>query len=430
MRVLVTGATGMIGQALVETLSEHGHRIVLGVRNVERARKCWPEGDIIEVDYAQPSAIAQQASSLRGIDAVVNAAGIFREQDNQSFDALHVKGPLALFEAAAAAGVRRIVQVSALGAHPYAATEYLASKGRADAGLHKLGLVHTVVQPSLVFAPHGRSTRWFALLAALPLTPLPGRGEQRIQPLHLDDLCAAIVRLLDLEAPPARLEAVGAAPLSLRRYLEWFKQALRLPGWCVPIPMTWVRAAVRLSAWLPGSVATPDALRMLEAGSVGSCRPFATVLGRAPRPLERFIGEHECDPMRRRAQLDWLLPLLRCAVAAMWVATGVVSAFVYPPESSLALLARTGLHGAAAFVALYGAAALDIALGVAVFVRRWRRLAYCAQLLLIAFYTAVITIFLPEYWAHPYGPILKNIPLLAAIAMLYQLDDARGHPDR
>lgn len=430
MRVLVIGATGMIGRALVEKLAEKGHGIVLGVRNIELARKRWPDADIVYVDYAQRSTVAQRMPSLDGIDAVVNAVGIFREQGNQTFDALHVKGPLSLFEAAAAAGVRRIVQLSALGAQPYAATEYLASKGRVDAALHAMRVPHTVVQPSLVFAPHGRSTRWFALLAALPATPLPGGGKQRIQPVHLDDLCEAIVRLLDIHDPPARLEAVGAAPLSLRRYLAYFKQTLRLPRFFVSIPMAWVRTAARLFAFMPGSLATPDALLMLEAGSVGSCREFAAVLGRKPRPVDRFIGEHEREAMRRRAQLDWLLPLLRCAVAAMWIVTGWVSAFVFPLESSLALLARTGLYGTDALVALYGAAALDILLGIAVFIRPLRRWAYCAQLILIASYTVIITIFLPDYWAHPYGPILKNIPLLAAIAILHQLDDGHGSADR
>lgn len=435
MRVLVIGATGMIGEALVRKLAERGHRIVLGVRNIERARARWPDHETIHVDYANVdcsdgSCDARLAAHLGGIDAIVNAVGIFREQGKQTFDALHVKGPEVLFRAAATAGVRFIVQISALGARADSDAGYLASKGRADDTLRKSAVPHTVVQPSLVFAPHGRSTRWFAMLAALPLTPLPGGGKQRIQPLHLDDLCDAIANLLDSEGAPARVEAVGAEPLSLRDYLAYFRRSLRLPGFFVAIPMAWTRMAARLLASIPGSLATPEALRMLEAGNVGDCRTMSALLGRTPRPVDRFIGNHEREAMRVRAQLDWLLPLLRVAVAAMWIATGWISAFVYPVESSLALLARVGLHGPVALAALYGAAALDVVLGVAVFFARVRRLAYCVQIALIAFYTLVITAWLPEYWAHPYGPVLKNIPLLVAIAVLHQLDDGRGHPDR
>jgi DoxX-like family len=103
---------------------------------------------------------------------------------------------------------------------------------------------------------------------------------------------------------------------------------------------------------------------------------------------------------------------------------------VFPVGESLALLARTGIEGPLTRVALYAAAALDIGLGVAMLALRRRRWVYRAQLLLIAGYTATISVFLPEYWAHPYGPILKNLPVLAAIAVLHELDDAHGPADR
>lgn len=165
---------------------------------------------------------------------------------------------------------------------------------------------------------------------------------------------------------------------------------------------------------------------MLEAGSVGDCRTLAAVLGRNPRPVEQFVDDRERTGMRSRAQLDWLLPLLRYAVAAMWIATGLVSAFVFPLQESLALLARTGLHGELALAALYGAASFDVALGLAGLFDVTRRWAYRIQLLLIGAYTIIITVCLPEYWAHPYGPILKNIPLVAAIGILYYLDEGHG----
>jgi hypothetical protein len=97
---------------------------------------------------------------------------------------------------------------------------------------------------------------------------------------------------------------------------------------------------------------------------------------------------------------------------------------------SRALLARVGLHGALATLALYGAAALDLVLGVLTLAApvRWRRPVWLAQAALIAGYTLLITLFLPGYWLHPYGPISKNIPLLALIGLLWSLERpaARG----
>jgi hypothetical protein len=176
-------------------------------------------------------------------------------------------------------------------------------------------------------------------------------------------------------------------------------------------------------------LAAPEALDMLEAGNTGDAEAVKTLLQRPPKPTQSFFDGPGRDPLRRHAQLAWLIPLLRATVAITWIVTGVVSAFVFPTDASLALLSRTGLDGNAALLTLYGAAALDIALGVSTLTPRFRRWSYRAQMLLIAFYTVVITICLPEFWAHPYGPILKNLPLLAAIAALHELDDAHG-PDR
>ncbi|MDH5822648.1 SDR family oxidoreductase [Luteimonas sp. RD2P54] len=424
MRILVTGATGLIGAELVERLLLAGHAVIPGARSLEAVRRRWPALEPLEIDYAAPDPDTW-TRALQGVDAVVNAVGIFREQHSQHFAALHVKGPAALFAAAAAAGVGRIVQISALGADPAAATGYLASKGRADAALAALPVEAVVVRPSLVFAPAGASTRWFARLAALPLTPLPGGGRQPVQPLHLDDLAALVLRVLEMPSPPPVVDAVGPQALTLRDYLLEFKRGLGLARGFLPVPAALARLGAALAARLPGSLVTPDSLQMLEAGSVADAAPVTRLLGRPPRPPARFFDPAAQLRLGAGARLQWLVPLLRYAMAAMWIGTALVSAFVFPVAESLALLARTGLTGSAAQAALHGAAALDLLLGIALFVPRWRTWAYRAQIALVAGYTLIISVFLPEYWAHPYGPVLKNLPLLAVLVALHELDRPR-----
>jgi uncharacterized protein YbjT (DUF2867 family) len=429
MRILIVGASGLIGSALVQQLA-HRHRLVLGVREPGMASQPF-DAERVQIDYTAPDRERWSAAMI-GIDAVVNAAGIFREKGNQSFDAIHVKGPQTLFDAAVDAGVARIVQISALGARADAPAAFLATKAQADAHLLRLPVQATVVQPSLVFAPDGASTRWFALLAALPLTPLPGGGTQRIQPVHLDDLCAAIERLLDVPAPPQRLAAVGPEPLPLRAYLGVFKRALGVGGPFLSVPLPLAQAGSRLLARFTRAPVGEDALRMLGEGNTADAAPFERVLGRPPRAPSRFIDASARQGMRTQAVLGWTVPLLRWTTAVLWIATGLLSAFVFPVRESLELLARTGLLGAAATVALYGAAAFDLALGLALFLRApVRRWAYCLQIALMLGYTVLITAFLPEYWAHPYGPVLKNLPLLAATALLLALDGrhAQTRPD-
>src|SRR5690606_7774967 len=112
------------------------------------------------------------------------------------------------------------------GADADAATAFHRSKRDADEFLLALPLTATVVMPSLVFGTDGASAALFARLATLPLIPLPGRGEQRVQPVHIDDLTDAVLAWARMPRPPARVAAVGPQPLALRDYLAALRAQL------------------------------------------------------------------------------------------------------------------------------------------------------------------------------------------------------------
>lgn len=422
MRILLTGATGFLGGRLLAALVAAGHTVRAVRRSAPPAET--PGVQWVQADFNRDQTVDAWRPHVAGVDAVINAAGILRETPGQRFDALHERGPIALFRAAAEAGVARVIQISALGADAAATTRYHLSKKRADDVLLGLPVAATVVQPSLVYGAGGASARMLQRWAALPLIPLPGDGRQPIQPILVDDLAAAVLALLATAAPPRRLAAVGPRALGLREYLAVLRRGLGLgrPRF-LPLPMPLVRAAVRVAAHLPGSLADPDSLAMLARGNSGDVRPLAELLGRAPRPPEAFIARDLAASARSEALLAYLLPLLRVAIALVWLVTGYVSLWVYPLADSLELLRRTGVPDALGPLMLYGAAGLDFALGAATLLLRRRRLLWLAQIGLIVFYTLAITLHLPEFWGHPYGPILKNLPLLAAIWLLYQLEE-------
>lgn len=424
MRVLVTGATGLIGAALVDALLARGHDPVPAVRDVAAARRRWPALEAIAADFARDTDPATWQPRLAGVDAVVNAVGILRESRGQRFDALHVEAPRALFTACARTGVARVVQVSALGADEDARSGYHRSKREADRLLATLPLRATVVRPSLVFAPEGASARLFLALSSLPLLAVPGGGRQRVAPVHLDDLVEAVLRLLEAPQPPAALDVVGPQCLPLRDYLARLRAGLGLGRLrAVALPMPLVRAGARLLGRLPGSLLDADSLAMLERGNCAPADGLAALLGRAPRAADTFVPARHAPALRREARLRWMLPLLRVSIALVWIVTGLLSFGLYPVSESLALLERTGLTGAIARVALYVAATLDLVLGFAMlWPLRRRQLVYLAQIALILGYTAIITVALPEFWSHPYGPVLKNLPLLAALWLLHETD--------
>ena len=422
MRVLLLGGTGLIGRRLAELLLDAGHAVVLGVR--ERSRV--PAGmEAVEVDFARDHAAGDWLPRLDDIDAVVNAVGIIAPAPGQGFESIHVRAPLALFEACRQARVGRVVQLSAIGADEQAQSDYHRSKHQADQALLASGLSAVVVQPSLVFSSEGASTRLFSTLAAMPLVPVPGDGRQQVQPVHLDDLCALVLACLEHPAPPARVEAVGPEPLQLRDYLLRLRALLGLGRAPVlPVPRPLVQLGARLPGLLPGPPVDAQMLDMLERGACGDPEAMTELTGRAPRPVEEFAPQG-LQALALQARLDWLLPLMRVSLALMWIVTGVLSFGIYPVEDSLQMLARAGLGGGLALAALYSAAAMDLGFGVAMLALRRRLWLYRAQLALISAYTLVITVRLPEYWLHPFGPVLKNIPVIAMIIVLHELERGR-----
>jgi uncharacterized protein YbjT (DUF2867 family) len=428
--VLVTGATGFIGHAVADALLRQGHAVICAARRPPPAGAGKTES--LQVDLSKVPTSGWWLPRLAGVDAVVNAVGILRETGTQSFKALHTDAPIELFKACAAAQVM-VVQVSALGADPCAASRYHLSKKAADDALRQLPLRSAVVQPSLVYGPGGASARLFNKLAALPLLALPRAGAMLVQPVHVDDVVGGVLALL--ASPPqgaVTLAFVGPRAMTLREYLRRLRSALGIGG-CVcvlPLPERLFRGGAKLAGRLPGSFLDEETAGMLLRGNVAAPGAFAQLLGRAPRPVERFIDSGQAEAQRAQAVAGAYLPVLRAAVASLWLWTGVVSLGLYPVQDSLSLLARVGLHGALAATALYGAAALDLALGLLTLFApaRWRGAVWAGQLLLIAAYTVLITLFLPEYWLHPYGPISKNLPLMAAIGLIWAMEplQARG----
>lgn len=425
MKILMTGATGFLGRHLLARLLAAGHLVVCAGRrppDCDDARCTW-----LKLDFAATSPEVW-AAHLRGMDAVINLVGIFREGGASTFEALHLRGAAALFDACRAAGVPRVVQVSALGADARAETPFLASKYQADRHLLSLPLDACIAQPSLVFGVSGTSAHRFLEMASLPLLLLPAGGRQRVQPVHVDDVAQALLAMLS--APPGalrgrRVALVGPRSLTLAEYLRELRLALGLPAraWSLRLPGWLVSLAARWGDWRRDALLDRAAWLMLQRGNTADAAPITALLGRPPREPRGFIAADLRTAMRTQARLGWLHPLLRLSLAVVWLATALVSLGAYPVQQSYALLARAGVPPAWQPLALWGASGLDLLFGV---LTLWRfegqRWLWLAQGLLITFYSAVIALRLPHFWLHPYGPMTKNLPILALLALLWFLE--------
>jgi hypothetical protein len=245
-----------------------------------------------------------------------------------------------------------------------------------------------------------------------------------LQPIHIDDLVHAIANLTQRrDFARRRVALVGPEATTLREFLTRLRRVLGLPrAYFLAIPASVMRVAATIAQLNSRSLLDRESLSMLEAGNTADPADTGELLGRPPRPIEQFVASDLRGLIAQHAQIEWLLPLLRWSIAAVWIWTGIVSLGLYPRADSMALLARTGLTGIIAAVALYAGAVLDLVLGAATLLMYRRRWLWPAQFVLILAYTGIITIALPEFWLHPYGPILKNLPLLACIAALYRLE--------
>jgi uncharacterized protein YbjT (DUF2867 family) len=419
MVILIAGATGFIGRRLSAALRAAGHRVISASRRPDTT-------DSVAADFTRDFDAETWVPKLTGVDVVINAVGIIREHGTQSFENIHTRAPQALFTACVKAGVKKVIQISALGADN-GTTRYFTSKHAADKHLEQLPIAWTIVQPSLVFGFGGSSASLFTLLASLPVTPLPGGGSQQVQPIHVDDVVAALRELIESsEMNGRRVALVGPAPISLKEFLRRLRQRMQLPRpWFVTIPSSFMRITANVAQYVPGSLLDPETLSMLEAGNTAPPDDTQRLLQHSPRPPEQLIADDQREAMRREAQLGWLLPMLRISIALVWIWTGIVSLGLYPTQDSYALLARVGVGATLAPLMLYGAAVLDLLVGLATLVMSRLGWLWLLQLAVILGYTIIITFKLPEFWLHPYGPLSKNLVMLAAIYLLYTLEARR-----
>lgn len=427
-RVLVVGAYGFIGAGIVAALRERGCEVVCGVRDARRNER-FAGLSAVTCDMATDVRVEDWMPRLVGIDVVVNAAGILRESGRDRFETVHEAAPQALFRACEDAGVRRIVQISALG-DPMDG-EFVASKHRCDAELLRLNLDALVLRPSVVCSPSGSygGTSLLRALAALPVVmPLPGDGSQRLQPVLLEDL-GRIVAAAVLRPAPVRgiLEIGGPHAMSVAEYLREWRHWLGFPvAYELRVPAGLARLAATIGERCGSGPLGATIQRMLERGNVAEEGAWMRVrhdLGVQARPLAEALAAHPAQTQDRlQARSYFWLPLLRVMLAALWIGSGLVglllpasaieTAISAPPGASIQLLARS-------------TGAIDLLLG-ALCLSRWRpRWVLGAMLAMLLGYTLAIGVLWPQHWLDPFGGLLKNLPLIAALGLLLATEERR-----
>lgn len=221
--VTVFGGSGFVGGQVVRALAKAGYRVRVAVRQPNLAYRMRMLGDVGQIEVVQanvrvPSSVAR---ALDGAEACVNLVGVLWESGRQKFQSIHAMGARNVAEAAAKAGVKRLVHVSAIGADVNAAAKYARSKGEGEAAVRAAFPGATIVRPSIVFGPEDDFFNRFAQMAALaPVMPLVG-GDTKFQPVFVGDVAAVIANAV---ASPAAVgvtyELGGPTVYTMREILE------------------------------------------------------------------------------------------------------------------------------------------------------------------------------------------------------------------
>jgi len=272
--VTVFGGSGFIGRHVVGALLKRGWRVRAAVRRPDLAGHLQPLGMVGWVQPIQAN-LRNRASvdrAVRGADAVVNMVAILTESGRQRFEAVHVFGARAVAEATRAAGIGRLVHVSAIGADPDSPSDYARTKGLGEQAVFETVPAATVMRPSIVFGPEDHFFNQFAGLAqVMPALPLIGGGHTRFQPVFVGDVAIAIADAVEGKAKTATVYELGGPEVkTFRECMELMLREIDRKRLLLPLPWPLATFTASILQFLPGKMLTPDQVRLLRTDNVVS----------------------------------------------------------------------------------------------------------------------------------------------------------------
>ena len=294
MKIFVAGATGFVGKHVCLALRERGHELRLLVHQ----RKGTTESGIeyIEGDVTR---LESFASGMSDYDAAINLVGIIREfpLKGATFERLHVQATANILAAAQSSGIRRYLQMSALGARPNAVSAYHQTKWRAEESVRGSGLEWTIFRPSLIFGPQDAFVNMLAAqLRLAPIMPVIGSGSYRLQPIHADDVARCFALALEMpETIGQTYELCGNDRLGYVELLDTIATVMGRPAPRKPqLPLGLMKLIIPVMQKIPQFPITMDQLQMLLEESI-SDGAWQKVFGFAPRGFNEGIREYLQD---------------------------------------------------------------------------------------------------------------------------------------
>ncbi len=280
--VTILGGSGFVGRHLVGRLAAKGYRIRLAVRDTERAAQLITQGDTGQIVGMQTNIRNRESvkRAVAGADIVINLVGLLYQAGAQSFDAVHVDGAAKVADAAKKAGASQFIHMSALGADEHSPSEYARTKAGGEQAARENFHGATILRPSVVFGADDDFTNKFAMLTSLtPLLPMVDGANAKMQPVWIEDLADAIVKIIETpEQQGQTFEFGGPEASPLCDIIGEITKVTRRNGYIVPMPAGLMKMMAFFLNMYPGKpMMTPDQVKLLQSDNVvnGECPGFA-----------------------------------------------------------------------------------------------------------------------------------------------------------
>lgn len=428
MKVLVVGASGLIGSEILTMLSDEGYEVRGLARHVDRARLRFPEVEWIAADLSRMTNVAEWDEVLDGVDSVVNAAGILQSAPGERVEDVQQRAIIALFSACDAKGIRKVVHISAAGVDAPDGP-FMATKKAADDFLDRIGIDWNVLRPGLVVgtAAYGGSAMLRAM-ASLPwMRPdLEGAGTVRV--CSTRDIAAAVRACLIGDVPPREAyDLVGETSMSFMEVLTAFRSRMglpagrivRIPGWIARVAFA-LGDAVSLLGWRPSMRTT--ALQQVRRGIDGDPTPWRKLTGHSMSRLDFILERTPPSVQDLWFARMWLMkPIILTVLSLFWIASGLIG--IIRHEDAMTVLGGA-MPAWIASSTVIGGGVIDILIGLGIALRKTSRTALMASIAIASGYSIGAALFAPWLWADPLGPMVKVLPtIILSMVALAILDD-------
>lgn len=296
--ILITGAGGYIGQHLVKRLVAQGVTPRCLVRDVRRARQVLP-ADMVELVEGDTTQAATLEPAVRGVETIVHTAFITADRKATQanyYNETNVQGTRNLINAAKAAGVKRVVEISGLGTRPAAPGSYMQGRYLAEKMVVDSGLDWTIIRPSVLFGKDAPFIKGLTdLISTAPVVPLIGGGKTMFQPIYVEDVVTVIVKVLaEPERTNGHIYTIGGPEYySFSQVFDVLLRAThtRRPKVYAPTPLVGIGAAL-MEAALPKPPLTKAAMTLFSFDNTTDLKSVERDFGFEPQAFAHYVGEH------------------------------------------------------------------------------------------------------------------------------------------